>query len=194
MKCDETRPQCKQCTSTGRKCEGFQDPGSTCTQLVVAPGRNVNNPDLSEKEGHHLNLFDHLFSSGILGFLKTPRWASLVLQAVHEEPAVRHAAIAFSALQVPLSDHLQLQTASNPGSFALEQYAKTVRKFHQLLSRADKRSVEAALICSVLCICFEILEGSYELAGYHVENALRVLSTTNGKFLIFTFVRQQGKS
>lgn len=28
MKCDETKPECDRCTSTGRKCDGYVDPPS----------------------------------------------------------------------------------------------------------------------------------------------------------------------
>ena len=112
------------------------------------------------------------------GFASSPLWEKLVLQAVHEEPAVLHAAIAFSTLQsgsIP-----SLTTDTDCRIFALRQYSASIKEFQNLLSQRTPRSIEAALICSVICMCFEILEGSHELAQWHLENSLRVISANEG--------------
>jgi Fungal specific transcription factor domain len=169
--------------STGRKCEGFVDDVAVKPPVAFAPPTTLLANFLDEKEAQHLNNFRHLFVPGFSGYANSPRWEKLILQAVHEEPAVRHAAIAFSALQLPsCNDKLPL-SSKRLEMFALQQYGKSVKAFQQLLSRQDRRSTKAALLCSILCICFEVLEGSHLVAQQHLENGLRVLSSVEGTLI-----------
>ncbi len=100
---------------------------------------------------------------------------------MHEEPAVRHAAIAFTALQMPNPENVPRGSLSISKAFALQQYEKSVKAFQMLLSKRDGRSINAALICSILCISFYVLDGSHVVAQQHLENGLRVLAANNGK-------------
>jgi len=187
VKCDESRPYCKRCLNSGRQCEGFTDEPAPKAQIQFAPPSLISSFSsptetlLSEKESQHLNVFLHVFVAGIAGYHNTSGWTSLILQAMHEEPAVRHAAIAFTALQLPDHDGT-LQTSSNlVQHFALQQYGKSVKTFQKLLDKHDSRSINAALVCSILCASFEVLEGSHVQAQQHLENGLQLLSSIDGK-------------
>lgn len=186
VKCDEARPSCQGCVSTGRKCEGYAGGlNSGNKELVFMPPNTVSRSLshtrnlLSQRESQYLNHFRPVFAHGMSGFVTSSLWDKLVLQAVHEEPAVCHAAIAFSALQFPnLISSSSVDTSTH--IFALRQYSSSIKEFQNLLVNRTPRSIEAALICSIICICFEILEGSHPLAQGHLENSLRVISANEG--------------
>lgn len=189
MKCDETPPYCLRCTSTGRKCEGIEARDTTDSQIVFAGSATplyhfYSREPVKEEEGYCLNHFRNDILSMFAGYGQAPPWKNLMLQLLHEEPSVRHAAIAFSAL------HKSMQTGrlnegaviKLPVSFSLEQYNKCIMALQKLLSRPEKRDLEAALCCSLLCICFEVLEGTHEHALGHLNHSLSVLqSVKSGK-------------
>ena len=134
---------------------------------------------LNQKEAQHLNQFRYVLARGMSGYVTSSVWEKLILQAVHEEPAVRYAAIAFSSLQT--SGYISSRTPDTSNLvFAFRQYSASIKEFRHLLAQQTPRSIEAALICSIICICFEILEGSHTLAQSHLENSLRVISANEG--------------
>jgi hypothetical protein len=174
--------------STGRKCEGFGGDIAAKPSIAFAPLTTLSffrprvAEPLQEIEAQHLNAFRHLFVAGISGYAHSPSWERLILQAAHDEPAVRHAAIAFSALQLPRKRGQLSTSVSAPDHFALQQYGKAIKSFNKLLSRRDRRSIEAALLCSMLCVCFEIIEGSHLVAQQHLESGLHVVASFKGTF------------
>lgn len=182
MKCDEARPSCHCCASTGRKCDGYSsDEENKNKELIFAPPVVVSKPlpqilnSLNQKEAQNLNQFRHVFARGMSGYVLTPVWEKSILQAVHEEPAVRRAAIAFTALQSSANTSSSILDSSNL-VFALRQYSACIKELQRLLTQKTPRAIEAALICSVICTAFEILEGSHLLAQGHLENSLQLIS------------------
>jgi hypothetical protein len=123
------------------------------------------------------------------GYHKTPGWLKLLLQGVHEEPAVRHAAIAFSALQIPNQDDTPLLQTSGPKPFALEQYDLCMKSFKKLLDNGDHRSIEASLMCSMLCSGFDIMEGTHHNAKDHIESGIRLIASSNFQGITTIFSR-----
>jgi hypothetical protein len=188
VKCDESRPFCHGCVSTGRTCDGYLDGPKMKNKestLIFVPPDTVSRsllhiqPSLNQKEAQHLDHFRHVVVGGMSGFVPSPLWEKLILQAVHGEPAVCHAAVAFSALQLAGSISSPT-TDTSLQIFALRQYSTSIKEFQRLLAQHTPHSIEAALICSIICICFEILEGSHILAQGHLENSLRVISASEG--------------
>ena len=99
---------------------------------------------------------------------------------MHEEPAVRHAAVALSALQLPTREDTPYSSRKHAEPFTLQQYGKSVKALRKLLGNPDSRSINAALVCSILCISFEVLNGSHELAQQHLESGLQVAVSNCG--------------
>ena len=52
--------------------------------------------------------------------------------------------------------------------------------FQKLLDNHDVRSINAALVYSVLCISFEVLNGTHELAQQHLDSGLQVVASNSG--------------
>ncbi|KAH9205607.1 hypothetical protein DL95DRAFT_265076, partial [Leptodontidium sp. 2 PMI_412] len=128
VKCDEAKPACKRCSSTGRKCDGYfyagaprstatprQTPLSTTQDLAktnsfidASPSLNLFKSNLEQRSFSffHQNTIPQL--SSIFG---SPAWKQLnrlLLQAAYHEPAVRHAAVALGAL------HEHFEVSSRP--------------------------------------------------------------------------------
>ena len=99
---------------------------------------------------------------------------------MHEELAVRHAAVALSALQMLKYKDTPHSSRKLAEPFTLEQYDKSVNALRKLFGNPDFRSVNAALVCSILCISFEVLNGSHELAQQHLESGLQVVVSNCG--------------
>ncbi|KAI0477101.1 hypothetical protein GGR56DRAFT_691288 [Xylariaceae sp. FL0804] len=122
VKCDEGKPACLRCTSTGRRCDGY-----LAAQSRIAPGSGTGTgagagAGLALAWHRPRQLFPHatgsgpgagarderralqFFSEAAAPFLAGPQagdpyfWTHLVLQFSSFEPAVRHAVVALSAL------------------------------------------------------------------------------------------------
>ena len=125
---------------------------------------------MSQDEVVHFELFREVIVDQVFADAGLVHGKNLMLQAVHEEPAVWHAAIALSAID---------RTDSNL-QFALRQYAKSMTLLNKILESGHSRSIEAALICSLLSISFDILHGSHKMAQTHLENALSIVGAYRG--------------
>ena len=104
VKCDETKPSCQRCTTTGRTCDGY----------AVAPPRKTDPeyafltlPTMASADSlYELRAFSHFrnHSAPILAsFFDSQFWMRLVLQMSMADEAVRHAVIAFDTLSGKIS-------------------------------------------------------------------------------------------
>ncbi|KAH7364718.1 hypothetical protein BKA65DRAFT_491923 [Rhexocercosporidium sp. MPI-PUGE-AT-0058] len=121
VKCDESRPSCKNCCSTGRKCDGYGiwnavSIPATTTRETTPPGISiypqhgtdipqgtcnmtvlVTLPKLNNEERLCFDYFRFKTIIKIPGGFYSYFWQNLVLQACISEPAVLHAAIALGS-------------------------------------------------------------------------------------------------
>jgi hypothetical protein len=105
IKCDESKPNCVKCSSTGRTCDGYASSPSTKrrSQIVLASSDQASTP----KQG--LPLFSTTASSGEMRALEyfcvkmatnlgmhfdADFWRRLIIPASMAEPALRHAMVA----------------------------------------------------------------------------------------------------
>ncbi|KAL4733184.1 hypothetical protein BDV11DRAFT_200538 [Aspergillus similis] len=197
IRCDETWPSCKRCTSTGRRCDG---PSSTQTRPVTVSFEDIYTLESLEKirlpqklwdssgeETRYVQLFIWRISQG------EPRphdgssvsdWRSLMVQALHREPAVRQCAVALSALIQERLAHgslgvhgFNVPPRSGAYIFALKMYGRALSSLQELLesSSNDVTAVEAALLCGIVCIWFEILMRDFLAGLSHLERCLRIV-------------------
>ncbi|KAL9619619.1 MAG: hypothetical protein Q9160_005806 [Pyrenula sp. 1 TL-2023] len=113
IKCDESRPACFRCTSTGRQCDyGFLDRSSRSRtgspDAVNLIGRSTSTPPVpsiigllpqGNRDDFRYIQFFHLRSApALLGYYEgdQPFWSKLLLQASFTDAAVRHAVVAVS--------------------------------------------------------------------------------------------------
>ncbi|PKY00316.1 hypothetical protein P168DRAFT_330530 [Aspergillus campestris IBT 28561] len=178
VKCGEEKPECVQCTSTGRKCAGYENLSqsqlrqrvtrsnlrpspSTDTQIVLLPG--------TREEREHFHLFCTETIQSLSGFFGSELWEYYLPQISQSDGAIRHAITAISAAH---RRRLQSPTGREPPHpFELQQYNKAI---HHLLNRPSVSSEHTLLACS-LFVCLEFLKLNFEPAMEHVEAGLRIL-------------------
>ena len=184
VKCDEAKPNCRRCTSTGRKCDGYQNPdqaqsrSSSATpnpesEASVVPARQkipisrlVKGPvfaiDGDEQEKRAFHFFRERTIPGLCGFFGSDIWERLVLQATFQEPALRHAVFALGSLHERFEMGDRTVFASNldtvQGGLALRQYTQAINHVIRRSTSKDSRSLDVCLIACILFACFEVSE------------------------------------
>ncbi|KAF2470426.1 uncharacterized protein BDR25DRAFT_369610 [Lindgomyces ingoldianus] len=193
-KCDEGRPACYRCVSTGRVCDGYGIWGGGGNfygqreSFVVSRDRSVNlQPPAyasilatSTEEKRYFEWFKHRTAKKLPGAFVLAFWDTLLFQASQNEPAVLHAILTLSSVQkrgiIGANDQGQNDgTPDEQEQFMLQHYIKAIRHLEPHFLTKDRASVRVALITCVVFICLEFLRGHFRTAETHLQNGLRVL-------------------
>ncbi|KAG4428674.1 hypothetical protein IFR05_015839 [Cadophora sp. M221] len=182
IKCDETKPNCERCSTTGRVCDGYisdipklsQTPESSpdpAQRIAVRMSGNVE-----EKRG--FDFFLRNTAAELSGYYDSSFWGKLVLAASAQNSSLRHAVIALGALHEDFS-RKRLGPSTSPvedqkAQFALAQYAKAIAALRVSLSGGNEEPLTALMSC-ILFVCFDSLRGWFESAMVHLESGLRIL-------------------
>lgn len=196
VKCDEEKPYCKRCTSTGRKCDGYDPnfrPPSTSTPSQLVPSttngklqlpisRGVNRspspvylvPNLRFSTTEERDSFDFFASHAVLslrGFLDSPFWQREVLQAAHREPAIQHCVIALGAMHRRFFEgqgsHINAEDMSDKYlQFALRQSNQAIQ---DLLRKQDSGGKMAKTDKVTLMTCSVLFISMSCLQGYQKD-------------------------
>lgn len=174
IKCDETKPACSKCLTSGRSCDGY---GILIKTSPTSKNSSLASLDVhchrSERENRGFDYFRHKAVSELMGFdTKSEFWSHVVLQFSEASSAVFRAVMSLSSL------HEIIYGEPRTGSFLedrlsfLRQYNKAIR---QLCSRHTAQPIQFTLTCCILFICLENLRGDYDAALLHLEKGLEVL-------------------
>ncbi|KUJ21348.1 uncharacterized protein LY89DRAFT_778907 [Mollisia scopiformis] len=175
-KCDETKPHCQRCISTGRKCDGYLSTPSSSnnspspSKITPLPKPQFKGNDLERRS------FDFFCKRTVLtlsGIFDPTFWTRLVLQATHHEPAIRHAVVALGALH----ETSELGSREGPSIFALQQYGKAMGCLINSTPEEKKRAADVALMTCVLFVCFEIMREHHGTAISHIESGVKIISS-----------------
>ena len=180
IKCDETKPDCVRCTSTGRKCDGYQatdsqrDRSTSGTPIPETPlsiqrtakvqipraTGPISTVDGDDLERRNFQFFRTRTVPQLCGFFDDEIWQRLVLQATLQEPAIRHAVFALGSMHERFEAGDSTVFASNldtaQGGLALQQYTQAINHLINPPARKDPRSLDVCLVASVLFACFEV--------------------------------------
>lgn len=186
IKCDEAKPECKRCTSTGRTCDGYTATSDSASQekrivrVQPIPSKGLAfGAHYSALEKRTFDFFRTKTAPCMSGYFQDPVWERLALQASHTEPVIRYAVNALGALH---EERLLRADASKGGvetslvqsDFPVRQYAKALAGLQKLLS-SGKASINVVLLCALLCVHYESLQERFIPALTHAENAMRLL-------------------
>ncbi len=181
VKCDEEKPSCLRCTSTGRKCDGYDH--SEFARLdqfcsLHLPG--------SRKERRAFDYFRSCTVPALCGYFAEEFWEYNVLQASFSQPALRHAAIALGSYHEALS----VNPTAQGNIFALRQYAKAISQLRSSIARDREQSLMALMSC-VVFVCFDSLTGQFDSAITHLHSGLAILQNCSSLDALFyrIFVR-----
>ena len=192
MKCDEAKPECRRCSSTGRRCDGYTttpDARPSEKQQLVrvkpTPAKGLTfGIEYNALEKRTFDFFRSKTAPCMSGYFQDPVWERLALQASYTEPVIRHAINAVAALHeerclradaAKTNSELNLKT-----DFPVHQYAKALAGLQQLLA-SGKLSINVVLICALLCIHYEALQERFIPALTHADNAMRLLDPAGPK-------------
>ncbi|KAH6712259.1 hypothetical protein BKA61DRAFT_82540 [Leptodontidium sp. MPI-SDFR-AT-0119] len=193
VKCDEGKPSCVRCTSTGRKCDGYETKGAELVKLEDSPQTG----DLSQarlgmrgisgvlfgdgQEKRAFEFFRHRTAVEMSGFFPSKFWDGLLLQASHSEPAILHAVIALGSLHELYRDGKSVLSGdadmSSKRQFALQQSNKAIGYLTKPSTTCTPRSGEAILISCLLFVCLETFQGNHNGAMAHLESGLKILGS-----------------
>ncbi|KAI0096814.1 hypothetical protein F4776DRAFT_556237 [Hypoxylon sp. NC0597] len=208
VKCDETKPSCKRCTSTGRKCEGYppvpqRKPrgGSAATgkaptissgativgynDFPLPPASPGPAPGINSTERESLHFFWVATEHDVSRNFEPHFWGRLVLQASREYPTVLYALDAVSALYKAymMREHVTHQSQGvldTPMTrSALVCYNKAVKVISEHLS-AGTIPLEAVLLCCLLFVWLEFLRNDFVTGMKHLQSGLAILQEASG--------------
>lgn len=202
-KCDENRPSCQRCVSSGRECEGYY--ASTDKQVKTArPVRqyvpivpktspaqkaqpklalslSLTSPgqvDLTPPERWHLHFFHNATARLCGAYFHDEFWHGLIHQLSEEQPAVRYAVIAMSARQTQF-ERAQLRQASQIEQqfLSLKQCNKAIASLRKVLAKEPPGVARNQIVlttCAVL-VYLALFEDDPKIADYHFHSGYRLL-------------------
>ena len=169
VKCDERKPNCLRCESTGRSCDGYEvavrtgNGASSSTLLsdcsVILPGPDAGFEG-DEQERRSFAFFSSHTVHEFAGFFQSDFWCHYVLQAARYEPAVRHAVIALGSLHERFERDDATVRRSNgnveDGGFALRHYNMAIGHLIQPIAKRGRQATDVAMTSCALFACFEV--------------------------------------
>jgi hypothetical protein len=185
VKCDEIKPVCNRCRSTGRTCEGYGIWGGggngyaeryhpkpkEIRSIVPHP---LQTKRLNPEEGKHMQWFHSHVIQSISGCFEPAFWTDLVVPANWTEPAVAHAVIALSsAYRNDVRRRRGLPGVQ--GQFTLQQYTKAIHHLRPLLFTRDSAGTIVVLITCLLFTFLEYLRDQHASAALHLHCGLKLL-------------------
>ncbi|KAK4560437.1 hypothetical protein LTR86_005633 [Recurvomyces mirabilis] len=188
VKCDENKPSCDRCTSTGRKCDGYAHfevaAATDSTQLVLGTPQYAltvdNSSDSLERKSFHF--FRTWTVPCVSGYFQDPLWDRLLLQLSQSDGAIKHAVMALGALheqrhtRLANDDGLALSVVPLGTDFAMTQYAKALHGLQSLL-QSEKMPLDVVIACCLVLTHFEAMRESFVPAIVHLENAISILQS-----------------
>lgn len=176
MKCDEQKPECGRCISTGRTCERYLDNTErSCRFLSLVHCPSTAGLNATQVDGRALQFFRTVVQPALTGPVDAYFWDSLVLQFSQYHPAVRHAIIAISTLYEDLHQE-KSDAASGARELAVQHYSSAIRG----IVEADSESV--ALVACILFICIEYMRGNAMAATQHCRHGIIILNRCAGRY------------
>lgn len=103
LKCDETKPECLKCVTSGRKCEGYPTTNSTTNAIAdakyTAPQFQDPITSLIKVHGEYSRGFQFFFErtlDDINSIFPESLWSTTVPTLSQSEPSIKHAVLALS--------------------------------------------------------------------------------------------------
>ncbi|KEY68853.1 hypothetical protein S7711_03792 [Stachybotrys chartarum IBT 7711] len=178
VKCDEARPHCLRCTSTGRACDGYRQtpPGAFSWGELLAI-RPSNLPGADHRELRSLAFFCEVVAPVLSGPLHASFWTHHVVQVAHREAAAKHAVVTIAVLYEQFSDDPGTAVPQNTSDFALGHYNKAIKQI--LALHTDE--IDTFLLVSILFVCIELLRGEPNAVINHLKHGINVLRASPRK-------------
>lgn len=201
IRCDEQKPHCNRCVSTGRKCDGYADdkdvkipPSSARESLDSAlslwqapqqvhriPRNVVPLPRNNRREIRSYRFFLEVTAPAIAGVFDVDFWLTNIPRTCHLDPAIWHAVVGLGAVHENYVANLQgISSDEATREFILQQ---TNAAIGHLIRRSSTRTVLdqkwRALIASILFTYQCSIQGHYSQATVHSKAARNLIEELN---------------
>lgn len=191
VKCDETKPSCLKCTTTGRRCDGYAyglQPAvaaNPSTTGIIQPAVKITPPqvDATREEIELFHYFRVVISGQITGAFDETSWTDNLLQAIQQQPAIWSACIAASALHRVYIDMPTMKTtvASQRDSLylmGLKQYHASLKHIisitqQEIVSLDEQLSILAA---NLLFLALSWYRGDMVEGFNHLCNGMMLIA------------------
>jgi hypothetical protein len=199
VKCDEARPDCKNCVSTGRICDGYKSslninsnsnktlhrrllPAST-TLLPVAiarPPTSLTFNTTSEDQVSFQYFTTHIVS-GLKLIFSNHEWITLSLQLSSTEPCIYFAIAACGSVASARLARKHSCFFAPPSSVRekrnLRQYCKATAALQEYIDLAScgKKTIEPVLLSCLLFVAYETYQDENALAVQHLKFGRRAI-------------------
>jgi hypothetical protein len=206
VKCDEGKPACLRCTSTGRTCDGYDkaalaryrspDPSQTAelaraefvkacewNETLRSMRRIEADIDGTETEKRLFARFRAATADGINTHLCnfTAFWRRLNPSTGCQDEAVKHAVVALAAayqlFQHPHELTIDGLARGDLEVLTIQQYNRSIERLQSHAGSSASESVRVTLVCCLAFISLETLRGHHEVAVTHLSNGLRILQS-----------------
>ena len=164
VKCDEVKPHCFRCTSTGRKCDGYAQPKPPAWMKPPLISTSLNSTNYKGGLARHLEYYHYVAGPGLAGQFSEKFWTKFLPQLGERESAVRHAIMAIS---------MAYEDRSGVQSSAINHYNTAIR---ETVSSTD---TELAMVMAVLFTCLEFMNGNAAAARNHSQHAILIANKTS---------------
>lgn len=158
--------------------------------MVPLPTSSVFQDD---NERRYFDFFRSNTAPSSNSFVSSSFWSHIVFQTAHEEPTIRHAALALSAWHRSFEDQDESDL-----SVAVEHYNQALKHANPLLQRADKSVHDLSLVMTALILfhCIQNCFGDFSTAESSLRTSRKIaegfqLSKSNSymKDIILTISR-----
>ncbi|KAF7585639.1 hypothetical protein BBP40_010404 [Aspergillus hancockii] len=182
VKCDESPGICKNCTSTGRKCDGYDLHLFGSPQTIMTFLRNIDvhfDWATTADERRCFSYFQYHSVPSLIGLADSQLWQRLVLQMSHAEPAVYHAVNMLAAIhQESEANGMRLSgedLSRTRHRLALEQSSRSFAMLNKRHASRDPQLCLVLLLCCLLFVMSDVLWGRYDTAIVHLRGGMKIL-------------------
>ncbi|KAF5983770.1 CHS-3 chitin synthase 3 [Fusarium coicis] len=173
VKCDEKKPACHRCTSTGRKCDGYAlmqkiNPRDVAQGRMLLPRvATINSQSLLPvEERRALGYFHSVISPRLSSARDGYFWTHLVMQLSESESVVKHTILSISSL---FESSEGKSVAPYTERFALQHYTQAIQRLKTI------HSEPLVLLVCILFICVEYLLANNKIALQHCQHGLAIM-------------------
>ncbi|KAJ5635608.1 uncharacterized protein N7484_008921 [Penicillium longicatenatum] len=169
VKCDEQRPKCLRCSSTGRSCPGYPQ-AVNCQPKIKVYNIPFKVPG-SRTDRELLHYYCSEAAESFSRFSENTLWRHLIMQRSQDQPVIRNSLVALSCL------YRDYYLAESPQLKVSVKHIQLITRSHSQLRAylAQDASAEVALICSLIFYTFECLIGNVRQALWHLDQGLIIL-------------------
>ncbi|KAF5536713.1 C6 zinc finger domain-containing protein [Fusarium phyllophilum] len=183
VKCDEQRPSCRRCISTGRKCSGYGvwGGGHAGATPIYQPSDLGPVKRLNAQDRCILEWFMHAKFEGIFPF---PFWETLILQTCYNEPVILNCVLALGSAHqracIEMEPIDSQRVGDNLESATLQYYnmaISSLNSFWRGVSQLDgsRTHTRVTLIACLAFIIIEYLQKHPTQGLRHLQHGLRIL-------------------